>query len=329
LADLGDLPGDLAGDFLADLGDLPGDLAGELPGDFLADFGDFPGDSAGDLPGDFFQTSFATGVIGDCAFNDFVGVFPLGTLVGDFSVLDLLGDLAGETAFGDFTGVDLGDFLGDLAGVRRGDLTGLSSRIASDLTTATDCLRNNPPFGVALIAGIDLLGTAAPLRIGVLGGRPLSNCSGLKFGPNDTLLRLFDGINASSSSLRFCPRSLVGVLGLGVVFFGEDISFTSVAGIEDRLIFPIADFSGVDTIFFGTVPGADFLRDADFVEVSRLSISLDVVFSTGVDFLDVGVAFRADLGVLGVTLVFGDRGLLGVIADFFAITLVGDGVAAL
>ena len=89
-----------------------------------------------------------------------LGVESLATLAGDF--------LAGVTDF--LFGVDW--------------LAKMSGLDSSWMGTAADLLFNK---GVAEVPGRDLLGVA-PLFTGVFGGRFLSKCSGLSFGPKDTRL---------------------------------------------------------------------------------------------------------------------------------------------
>lgn len=72
-----------------------------------------------------------------------------------------------------------------ISGLKKVPRLGSSSRIGTlrDLLLSRDC-------GVLkLLAGNDFRGMA-PFLIGVLGGRVLSKCSGLRLGPNDTLFLL-------------------------------------------------------------------------------------------------------------------------------------------
>ena len=203
LAFPGDLVlGPLAGDFAA-LGLFAGDAAvlGLFAGDFVAfgapagDFGVlglFAGDSA------FTGVSFTTD--GDfSAFGLLTRVF-LGLFPGDLLRLALPGDLLFGLLPSDFLGVAFLELLavGDLA------LPGLSSKIASDLRPAMECLLIRP-FSGEPADGADFLLGVAPRLSGVDAGSFLSNNSGLNLGPNDTLFLFDTGSVDPSTDFLFSP----------------------------------------------------------------------------------------------------------------------------
>ena len=187
------------GDFgLAFAGDL---LLGLLAGDFDA-FGLFAGDdpALGVLAGDLGAFGLFAG---DSAFTgvsvtidgDFLGLFP-----GDLLLLALPSDLPLGLLPGDFLGVV---FLGLFAA---GDFAflGLSSKMASELSTAIECLLIRP-FSGEPADGADFLLGVAPRLSGVDAGSFLSNNSGLNLGPNETLFLFDAGSVVPSTDFLFCP----------------------------------------------------------------------------------------------------------------------------
>lgn len=188
-------------------------MAGVFAGLFAGDFaGLFAGVFAGLLAGDFagllagVVAGLLAGVV-DGLLAVFAGLFA-GLLVGDFEGLfagdfDFSGVTAGDFARvfrGDFAGLFAGDFAGDFFA---GDFPGVFSSIMGDLTDlgTTDFLFSNGlPAGLLSINGAN--SGAAPRLIGVDGGSSLSKCSGLSWGPNDTLL-LFPGVVISNTRLFF------------------------------------------------------------------------------------------------------------------------------
>ena len=173
----------------------------------------------GDLVGVFclgdFVGVFCLGDFVGVLFGDFVGVFDVGDLVGVF-----FGDFEGVFCLGDFEGVfclgetaadwfsisssrvTLGDFaLGDFPGVLFGDLDAL---VTDGESLANFTLRSGFGLSPKEVLEEDNAGVL-PFRSGVVGGRFLSNSSGLILGPNDTRDLLADDTCAGVDFL-FCPR---------------------------------------------------------------------------------------------------------------------------
>lgn len=135
----------------------------------------------------------------------------------DFGLGDLPDAFEGEGVFATFglalleTGLFAGDFLGPLGVWSCG-----SSPSAIDSPAVAADMR----FLIALLLGVPLVGGTppaerlplgdAPFLNGVCTGRRLSNCSGLKLGPNETRLERFDGGAALPDDLRFFPELLGG-----------------------------------------------------------------------------------------------------------------------